>query len=106
MHLNQYQNMKFLTAAIILAVAACVAPAPNPFQTAPNPNYCYATDPIRPQQPRWSDRTSNEFIRGLSINPQVSSCTPARFWLYMRHGDRLPSTNDINRMRPFSQTVS
>ncbi|KAG5683997.1 hypothetical protein PVAND_013250 [Polypedilum vanderplanki] len=91
--------MKFLAVAIIfVTVASAIS------QTAPDPTYCYASDPIRSQQPRWADRTSNEFIRGHSVNPQVSSCTPARFWLYMRHGDRLPSTNDINRMVPFTNT--
>lgn len=75
-------------------------------QSQPDPNYCYALDSLRTQKPRWSDRTSYENIRGSTINSKVSSCTPARFWLYMRHGDRLPSTNDINRMIPFSSTVS
>jgi hypothetical protein len=93
--------MQILAAAVIFAIAACVTA-----DLAPNPTYCYASDPIRPQQPRWSDRTSNNNARGFAVNPQVSSCTPARFWLYMRHGDRLPSTNDIERMIPFSNTVS
>ncbi|XP_070502216.1 multiple inositol polyphosphate phosphatase 1-like [Chironomus tepperi] len=89
--------MKFLYIAFILGLTAL-----SGAQNAPDPNYCYAFDSIRPQQPRWSDRTSNENIRGSLAGAQVSSCTPARFWFYMRHGDRLPSTNDINRMRPFS----
>ena len=75
-------------------------------QDTHDPNYCYAYDASRPQQRRWSDRTSNEYIRGPSIETNVSSCTPAKFWLYMRHGDRLPSTSDINLMVPFSMTVS
>ena len=87
-------------AAVIGFAALSVA------QNAPDPNYCYAFDSIRPQQPRWSDRTSNEFIRTRPINNQVSSCTPARFGLYMRHADRLPSRNDIDRMGPFAGTVS
>lgn len=75
-------------------------------QNTHDPNYCYAFDSMRPQQPRWSDRTSNEFVRGSLAGAQVSSCTPVRFWFYMRHADRLPSINDINRMRPFSNEVS
>lgn len=90
--------MKWLLAVTLIAFASA--------QQAHDPNYCYAFDAIRPQQPHWSDRTSNVFIRGHAVNPAVSSCTPAKLWLYMRHGDRLPSTNDINRMTPFSQTVS
>lgn len=93
--------MKWLAAITLIAFIN--------FSSAQNihdPNYCYAFDAERPQQPRWADRTSNDFIRGHSVNPQVSSCTPSKFWLLMRHGDRLPSTNDINRMIPFSNTVS
>lgn len=92
--------MKSIIALTLLAVAS-IASA----DLIHDPSYCYASDVLRQQQPRWSDRTSNRFIRG-TVNPNVSSCTPAKFWLYMRHGDRLPSTNDINRMTPFSVTVS
>lgn len=37
-----------------------------------DPNYCYATDPIRPQLNRFSSRTAYETIRGRTINPGVS----------------------------------
>lgn len=37
-----------------------------------DPNYCYATDPIRPQLARFSSRTAYETIRGPVINPGVS----------------------------------
>lgn len=94
-------KMRLLYIGFILALAVF-----SFAQNTHDPNYCYAYDSIRPQQPRWSDRTSNENVRGSSINSQVSSCTPARFWFYMRHGDRLPSINDITRMRPFSVDVS
>lgn len=95
--LNSREVMKWLIAVTLITYVSA--------QSAPDPNYCYAFDAVRPQQPRWSDRTSNVFIRGHAVNPSVSNCTPAKFWLYMRHGDRLPSTNDINRMIPFSSTV-
>ncbi|XP_070502369.1 multiple inositol polyphosphate phosphatase 1-like [Chironomus tepperi] len=91
--------MNSLLIAFFLGCAALCAA-----QSAHDPNYCYAFDAIRPQQSRWADRTSNNAARASSINPNVSQCTPSRFWLYMRHGDRLPSTNDINRMVPFSNT--
>ena len=88
---------------VVILAAASIASA----FSVHDPNYCYANDFLRTQRPRWSDRTSNDFVRGTNqVNPNVSSCTPAKFWLYMRHGDRLPSVNDINRMIPFSQTVS
>ncbi|KAL7027034.1 hypothetical protein ACKWTF_005268 [Chironomus riparius] len=91
--------MNNLIIALVLGLTALVAA-----QTTHDPNYCYSFDSVRSQQARWADRTSNNDARGDSVNPNVSSCTPARFWLYMRHGDRLPSTNDINRMIPFSTT--
>jgi multiple inositol-polyphosphate phosphatase / 2,3-bisphosphoglycerate 3-phosphatase len=90
--------MNLTVASILLALASIVSA-----QSVQEPNYCYATDVIRPQRPRWADRTSNDFVRG-TFNPQASTCVPARFWLFMRHGDRLPSTNDINRMIPFNNT--
>lgn len=93
--------MNLFQLSIVLSLAFLAAT-----QEVHDPNYCYSTDPLRPQQPRWADRTSIEFVRGHYFNPQPTTCTPARFWLYMRHGDRLPSTNDINRMIPFSTTVS
>lgn len=38
-----------------------------------DPNYCYVTDPIRPQLNRFSSRTAYDTIRGRTINPSVSS---------------------------------
>jgi hypothetical protein len=43
-------------------------------QAQSNPRYyCYSTDPIKPQRAMFSTKTSYEVIRGLSINPNVSS---------------------------------
>jgi hypothetical protein len=89
-------------AALILLAVASIASA----DLIHDPNYCYATDPLRLHQDRWSDRTALRFVREPSVNPNVSTCTPYKFWFYMRHTNRLPSENDINRMIPFSQTVS
>lgn len=38
-----------------------------------DPNYCYATDPIRSQLNRFSSRVAYETIRGRIVNPGVSS---------------------------------
>ncbi|CAG9801859.1 unnamed protein product [Chironomus riparius] len=96
-------KMKLLCIVLIFAFTKL-----SSAQNTHDPNYCYALDSLRPQQQRWSDRTSNENVRGSLAELQVSSCTPARFWFYMRHADRLPSINDMNRMRPFSneQTIN
>lgn len=37
-----------------------------------DPNYCYATDPIRTQLSRFSSRTAYETIRGRALNPGAS----------------------------------
>lgn len=71
-----------------------------------DPNYCYATDPIRPQLARFSSRTAYETIRGPVINPGVSACTPAKFWFYSRHAARLPGVNDIGRMSTIQPQVN
>ncbi|KAG4075107.1 hypothetical protein HA402_013502 [Bradysia odoriphaga] len=50
-----------------------------------NPFYCYAEDPIKPQIPTmFSAISPYELIRGRSIEPSVSSCTPSKFWLVGR----------------------
>ncbi|KAJ6646430.1 Multiple inositol polyphosphate phosphatase 1 [Pseudolycoriella hygida] len=71
-----------------------------------DPNYCYVTDPIRPQLSRFSSRTAYETIRGRTINPGVSTCTPAKFWFYSRHAARLPGVNDIGRMSTIHTQVN
>ncbi len=105
-------SISFVAFAVVIVVG----------QQQHDPNYCYATDPIRPQLSRFSSRTAYETIRGRVINPGVSSnlknkliqhskecfntiqckillaCTPAKFWFYSRHASRLPGVNDIGRM--------
>lgn len=51
---------------VAFALAVVVA------QQQHDPNYCYATDPLRPQLNRFSSRTAYETIRGRTINPGVS----------------------------------
>ncbi|KAG5672852.1 hypothetical protein PVAND_002941 [Polypedilum vanderplanki] len=60
-----------------------------------DPFYCYSSDPIRPQVGMFATKSSYETNRGRSIDPNVSACTPAKFWLLSRHGTRLPSRGDI-----------
>lgn len=42
-----------------------------------NPNYCYSSDPVRPQNGMHSTQASYEAIRRPSVNPSVS-CE----WIY------------------------
>lgn len=63
-----------------------------------NPFYCYADDPIKPQIGMFATKSTYETSRGRNIDPNVSTCTPSKFWLLSRHGTRLPSGSDIGRM--------
>lgn len=63
-----------------------------------NPFYCYTQDPIRPQIGMFATKSSYETNRGRSIDPNVSSCTPSKFWLLSRHGTRLPSRTDLGKI--------
>lgn len=60
-----------------------------------NPFYCYSQDPLRPQVGMFSIRTAYESIRGRSINPNVSTCTPSKFWMMSRHGTRWPNAREL-----------
>lgn len=64
-----------------------------------DPFYCYAQDPIRPQVGMWSSITSYETNRGRNlIDPNVSTCTPAKFWFVSRHGTRLQSRSELENI--------
>lgn len=80
---------------VLAAVGICKA----------NPNYCYATDPIRPQLNRFSERTAYDTISG-TFNPAASTCTPTKFWFYTRHAARLPGVNDIGRIQSIRPQVN
>lgn len=81
---------------LVLAVIASVGFA--------DPNYCYSSDPIRPQLNRFSERTAYNTIRG-TFNPSASTCAPSKFWFYTRHAARLPGVNDIGRMQDIRTQV-
>lgn len=60
-----------------------------------NPFYCFSQDPIRPQVGMFATTTAYETVRGQSINLNVSTCTPSKFWLVSRHGTRLPAVANL-----------
>lgn len=70
-----------------------------------NPFYCYAEDPIRPQNAMFSSETSYDLVRGRSIEPSVSSCTPSKFWLVGRHGTRIPYPSELANIFEHSETL-
>lgn len=63
-----------------------------------NPFYCYTQDPIKPQIGMFGTKSTYETSRGRNIDPNVSTCTPTKFWLLSRHGTRLPSRSDLGRI--------
>lgn len=69
-----------------------------------DPDYCYATDPERPQKSRLVERTSYDIIRG-SLNLPNTTCVPSKFWFYTRGGARLPAAIDIERMQNLTPAV-
>ncbi|KAG4078988.1 hypothetical protein HA402_001643 [Bradysia odoriphaga] len=60
-----------------------------------NPFYCFSQDPFRPQIGMFATTTAYETVRGQAINPNVSNCTPSKFWLVSRHGTRLPAVGNL-----------
>lgn len=93
---SQLKMSKVFILLIIASIASVVLA---------DPNYCYATDPIRPMLNRFSERTAYDTIRG-TFNPAASSCTPTKFWFYTRHAARLPGVNDIGRMQNIRTQVN
>lgn len=46
----------------------------------------------------FATKSTYETNRGRNIDPNVSSCSPSRFWLLSRHGTRYPSRGDLGRI--------
>lgn len=63
-----------------------------------NPYYCYSQDPIRPQIGMFATTTPYEVVRGRHIDANVSNCTPSKFWMWSRHGARLPARSEVARI--------
>lgn len=63
-----------------------------------NPFYCYSQDPIRPQNSWFGIHTAYETNRGQSINANVSTCSPSKFWFLSRHGTRWPNPTELNNI--------
>lgn len=87
--------MTFKLLLLVIALTATWTDANVPVH---NPFYCFSEDPIRPQISTFSTLSPYEVIRGQRIDPNVSSCTPSRFWTFTRHGHRLPSIPEIQPM--------
>jgi multiple inositol-polyphosphate phosphatase/2,3-bisphosphoglycerate 3-phosphatase len=69
-----------------------------------NPQYCYSTDPIRPQNGMHLTWSNYEAVRRIHVDPTVSACTPNRFWFVSRYGGDLPDRAKIQRIMDFGAT--
>lgn len=69
LHFGKNQSMKFETFVTIFATLFLVEAQVS----LHNENYCYSTDPIRPQNGMHTIQSSYESIRRPGINPGVSS---------------------------------
>lgn len=70
------------------------------FATVITSNYCFVRDPIRQQLKKFTTKTAYQYARGRDPeNFQVPGCEPKRFWLFARHGTRLPSGNSMDELK-------
>lgn len=53
----------------------------------------------------FSTISTYETNRGRHIDPTVSSCAPSKFWFLSRHGTRLPSVPDLNRILQLNEKL-
>ncbi|XP_059613076.1 multiple inositol polyphosphate phosphatase 1-like [Phlebotomus argentipes] len=63
--------------------------------------YCYGTDSDRAQARHYATKTAYQIIRSgdASRYYSVPNCEPRKFWMLSRHGTRLPSAKDMQKLR-------
>lgn len=83
---------------IILFVISLIITSSEGGVSVHNPFYCHTLDPIRPQIGMFAIHTPYETVRGQSINQNVSTCNPSKFWMLSRHGTRLPNANELTNI--------
>lgn len=86
---------------LLLAIAGLASSQ----QSTHDPFYCLSNDPIRPQNSMFSTVTAYDNIRHNSVNPNLSTCRPVKFWMLSRGGTQTPSVDQINAMRTLSEDL-
>jgi hypothetical protein len=62
--------------------------------------YCYSEDQDKPQTTKFSTKTAYQIIKGTDRRwYNVPNCEAKRFWLYSRHGTRLPGAKSMDDLR-------
>lgn len=70
-----------------------------------NPFYCYSDDPIRPQNGMFGSFAAYETNRVRNVNASTSQCEPTKFWMMSRHGTRLPTRTELQRIFEHSERI-
>ncbi|GAB0089857.1 Multiple inositol polyphosphate phosphatase 1 [Sergentomyia squamirostris] len=63
--------------------------------------YCYGTDSDKSQARHYATKTAYRIIRSgdSSRYYSIPNCEPKKFWMLSRHGTRLPSAKDMQKLR-------
>lgn len=62
--------------------------------------YCYSEDSDRVQARRYSTKTAYQIVHGIDRRLlNVPNCEAKRFWMFSRHGTRLPGANSIEQLQ-------
>uniref|UniRef100_A0A6B2E6E2 Multiple inositol polyphosphate phosphatase 1 n=1 Tax=Phlebotomus kandelakii TaxID=1109342 RepID=A0A6B2E6E2_9DIPT len=63
--------------------------------------YCYGTDSERVQARHYATKSAYQIIKSgdSSRYYNIPNCEPKKFWMLSRHGTRLPSAKDMQKLR-------
>ncbi|XP_055690989.1 multiple inositol polyphosphate phosphatase 1-like [Lutzomyia longipalpis] len=63
--------------------------------------YCYGTDSDREQARHYATKSAYQIIKSgdSSRYYSIPNCEPTKFWMLSRHGTRLPSAKDMQKLR-------
>lgn len=80
--------MRILIFFLVIVVRSCLVSS----------DYCYSTDTVRPQTLLLNTKTAYQRIKSTDPIEHPANCTPTKFWLFSRHGTRLPSAGSILKL--------
>lgn len=63
--------------------------------------YCYGSDSDRPQTQRFGSKSVYQIARGVDMSRHsvIPNCRPVKFWMMARHGARLPTANNMQKLK-------
>lgn len=93
------------TKLLLFVLSLCIFTWTNASVSVHNPFYCFGNDPVQPHSQMFDIYTAYESVRARTLDPNVSSCAPSKFWLYARHGTRLPTSAEISDILDLSEWI-